>query len=112
MFSTYNLSGHAAIRMAQRNVSHRDLTYVLEYGVRVYRTGITFHILRKRDIPYSDRNKPEITRLEGTVILTGFSQSGIMEIITMYRNKSAYKVLRCKAKYDNRKKYRTHQELS
>jgi len=92
--------------MAQRNVSLDDVKYVLEHGERIKTTGITVYILRKRDIPQDDRNKSEITRLEGTVVLTGFTQDGNLEIITAYRNKSALKAFRSKAKYDNRKRYR------
>jgi uncharacterized protein DUF4258 len=108
LFSTFRLSKHALLRMAQRNVSLHDLEYVLEHGKRINTTGITVYILRKRDIPQDDRNKSEITRLEGTVVLTGFTQNGDLEIITAYRNKSAFKAFRSKAKYDNRKRYRTH----
>jgi hypothetical protein len=93
--------------MAQRNVSLDDLEYVLEHGKRINTTGITVYILRKRDIPHDDRNKSEITRLEGTVILTGSTQDGNLEIITAYRNKGAFKAFRSKAKYDIRKRYRT-----
>ena len=93
--------------MAQRNVSPDDLEYVLEHGERINTTGITIYILRKRDIPEDDRNKSKITRLEGTVVLTGFAHEGGLEIITAYRNKSACKAVRSKAKYDHRKKHRT-----
>jgi len=110
--STFNLSKHAAVRMAQRNFSPADLEYVLEYGHRIYKTGVTVYILRKRDIPHNDRNKSEITRLEGTVVLTTFSRDEHLEIITAYRNKSALKAFRCKAKYDNRKRYRTDRNQS
>ena len=107
MFSTFSLSKHAALRMAQRNISGHDLEYVLEHGKRINTTGITVYILRKRDIPHTDRNRSEITRLEGTVVLTGFTPNGDLEIITAYRNKSSFKAFRCKTKYDNRKRYRT-----
>ena len=93
--------------MAQRNVSPDDLEYVLEHGEHINTTGITIYILRKRDIPEDDRNKSKITRLEGTVVLTGFTQDGGLEIITAYRNKSACKAVRSKTKYDHRKRHRT-----
>jgi hypothetical protein len=93
--------------MAQRNVSPRDLEYVLEHGECINATGVMVYILRKRDIPSNDRNKSEITRLEGTTVLTEFTQDGNLDIITTYRNKSAYKSFRCKAKYDCRSKYRS-----
>ena len=111
MILTLNLSQHAILRMAQRNISLGDLEYVLEHGQRVYRTGVTIYILRKRDIPLNDRKKSEFTRLEGTAVLTGFSQDGDMDIITLYRNKTASRTIRCKAKYDNRRKTRPNRNL-
>ena len=104
--STFALSKHAILRMAQRNVSLSDLEYVLEHGERIYRTGITIYILRKRDIPQSDRKRSAITRLEGTVVLTGFRPDCRWEVITIYRNKSARKEIRSKAKYDRRSRFR------
>ena len=107
MSSTFSLSQHAILRMAQRNLSIDDLKYVIEHGKRMNTTGITAYILRKRDIPHADRNQAAITRLEGTAVLTGITPNGEIEIITTYRNRSAFKVFRCKAKYDFRKRYRT-----
>jgi hypothetical protein len=97
--------------MAQRNISLVDLEYVLEHGERVHKTGLTIYVLRKRDILQNDRKKSEITRLEGTVVLTGFSQDGNVEVITTYRNKRAFRAIRYKAKYDNRRKYRKGRNL-
>jgi hypothetical protein len=98
--------------MAQRNISPGDLEYVLEHGERIHRTGVTIYLLRKRDIPPHDRKKSDIARLEGTVVLTGFSQDGDLEIITAYRNKTALRTLRSKQKYDNRHKYRSNPNRS
>ena len=105
--STFALSKHAVLRMAQRNVSLSDLKYVLEHGVRVHTTGITIYVLRRRDILQSDRKQATITRLEGTAVLTDFSPDGRLEVITIYRNKSAFKRNRSKTKYDKRTRYRT-----
>ena len=105
--STFALTKHAILRMAQRNVSLSDLEYVLEHGDRIYRTGITIYILRMRDILQNDRKNYAITRLQGTVVLTAFTQDGRLEIITIYRNQSARKDIRSKAKYDRRSRYRT-----
>ena len=105
------LSQHAVLRMAQRNISVDDLLYILERGERVHKTGITIYILRKRDILKNDLKKSEITRLEGTVVLTGFSQDGKLEVITMYRNRDGFRAVRYKAKYDNKRKYRKNRNL-
>lgn len=104
--STLTISKHAILRMAQRNISLSDLEYVLAHGERIYRTGITIYLLRKRDILPGDRKRSTITRLEGTVVLVGFKPNGTLEVITIYRNKSAFKVIRSKAKYDKRIRYR------
>jgi uncharacterized protein DUF4258 len=108
---TLSVSKHAVLRMAQRNVSLDDLKYVLDHGKRINRTGIAVFMLRKRDIPSVDRNKSKISRLEGTVVLTEITQNGQLGIITTYRNRSAFKVLRCKAKYDARKRYQANHHL-
>ena len=106
MISMLNLSQHAVLRMAQRNISLDDLEYVLEHGERVHKTGVAFFILRKRDIPRADRKRSEIMRLEGTVVLISSMEDGKPEIITTYRNKGAIRTLRRKAKYDIRRKDR------
>ena len=111
MISTHNLSQHAILRMAQRNISLGDLAYVLEHGERVHKTGVAIYILRKRDIPQSDRKSSEVTRLEGTVVLTSFSEDGNLKIITLYRNRFAFRTIRSKAKYDARRKYRIKRNL-
>lgn len=111
MLSIHNLTQHAVLRMAQRNISLRDLEYVLEHGERVYKTGVTIYVLRKRDILQNDRKNSDITRLEGTVVLTGFSQEGHLEIITLYRNKCASRTFRYKPKYDLRRRYRKSRNL-
>lgn len=108
LLSIFSLTKHAALRIAQRNISLSDLDYVLEHGERIYKTGITMYILRKIDIPPGDGNKSQFTRLEGTVLLVGLSKNGNPEIITAYRNRNALKELRRKGKYDNRWQYRTH----
>ncbi|NJC98770.1 MAG: hypothetical protein C3F07_05820 [Anaerolineales bacterium] len=107
MSSTFNLTKHAVRRMAQRNLSIDNLEYVLAYGERIHTTGITVYVLRKRDIPPEDRTRSEITRLEGTGVLTGFAQDGALEVITTYRNKNTAKTFRVKPIYDRRKRFKT-----
>jgi hypothetical protein len=109
--STFALSKHAILRMAQRNVSLCDLEYVLEHGERIYKTGITIYLLRKRDIPKSDRKESKITRLEGTVVLAGPTQEGTLKIITLYRNKDAFRIIRCQKKYDKRTRHRAQRSV-
>lgn len=69
--------------MAQRNLSERDVEYVLTYGCREFRGGVEFRYLRKRDIPSQDRT--EFARLEGTAIVVG--TVGETDVITVWRNR-------------------------
>jgi len=99
------LSDHAVLRMAQRNLSLSDVNYVICNGRKLRRAGVTHHFLGKRDIPEADVCNSEITRLEGTTILSDFLDSkGGVNIITLYRNKSAFRMLKRKTKYDKKPK--------
>ncbi len=87
-------SGHAVARGGQRNLSAAQVSYVVQYGKPVHRTGITFYILRRRDIPECHRRNDTCAKLEGTVVLVGDAS-----VITVYRNCGAYHQVRKKLKY-------------
>lgn len=86
---------HAERRTARRNITQEALEYVLTYGRRLQRTGVTFYFLGRRDVPPADRQASWATRLEGTVVL--MSSEG--EIITAYRHRKALPTIRRKTKY-------------
>lgn len=88
-------SSHARSRAARRNLEPADVEYVLAFGTPIQRTGCTIYFLARRDIPRSDRHNSSITRLEGTAVLV--AKQG--EVITVYRNRDAYRTLCRKAKY-------------
>lgn len=85
---------HARCRAARRNVADA-IDYVLAYGRAIHRTGVTFYFLGRRDIPRMDRRASWVARLEGTVVLV--AETG--EIITVYRNRNALRLIQRKAKY-------------
>ncbi len=93
--SSPQLSRHAALRQRQRCVRNAALDYVLSHGTHVCRTGVTFVVLRWRDIPIADRRVDCWTRLVGTVIILG--DHG--RIVTTYRNRHALREIRRKTKY-------------
>jgi hypothetical protein len=81
--------------MAQRNLSERDVEYVLKHGCRVYNGGVEFRFLRKRDIPQQDQS--EFSRLEGTAVIIGTQSE--TDVITVWRNrKHGLRRIRHKAK--------------
>lgn len=89
------LTAHAQLRCAQRNISPRSVEYIVEHGTRVHRTGVTFYILRGRDIPPADRRVDAYAKLEGTVLLV--ADDGCL--LTAYRHQGAYRRVARKLKY-------------
>ena len=99
--------------MAQRNLSERDVEYVLNHGCRMYNGGVEFRFLRKRDIHPQDRS--EFERLEGTAVVVSRHAKGALQrraqddayagtenasdVITVWRNrKHGLRHIRQKAK--------------
>jgi hypothetical protein len=88
-------SRHAARRQRQRGLRDAALDYVLAHGTYVRRTGVTFVVLRWRDVPVADRGIDRWTRLAGTVIIIGDND----QIVTVYRNRHGLRHIVRKAKY-------------
>ena len=90
-------TAHASLRLAQRNLRQADVSYVLTYGSRLRRTGVTFVYLRRHDIPRIHL-QTRWAKLEGTVVI--LSQDG--DLITVYRSidkRFGYQAIRKKEKY-------------
>jgi hypothetical protein len=90
-----HLTGHARQRAAQRNLALDAVRYVITYGREYHRTGVTFFVLRRRDIPREDLRLPWVARLEGAVALV--ARDGV--VITLYRNPAAARAILRKMKY-------------
>jgi hypothetical protein len=90
-----SLTTHAARQAARRNIAPEALEYVLTYGRRIQRTGVTFYFLGRRDVPATDRQASWASRLEGTVVL--LANDG--EILTVYRHRKALHSIQRKQKY-------------
>lgn len=80
----FDLTDHAELRMAQRNLSWHDIQFVLIYGQRYRKTGTIHVFLGGRDIP--DELRREYARLEGTTVLVNQDTD---TIITAYRNRDS-----------------------
>lgn len=80
-----SISGHAMVRLAQRNLSQADIDYVFEHGRRVRNGKAMFVHLGRRDIPDDDRRLTRFSRLEGTVLVLD-AYSGC-HLTTAYRNR-------------------------
>lgn len=100
---SFILSEHAVLRMSQRNCSPEDIEYVLTHGEPVHGAGVTTYFLAKKNIPKSDQKLPNVSRREGIIVLTKTLEDGRLIVITVYRNRDAFKTVRQKHKYDSRK---------
>jgi hypothetical protein len=72
--------------MAQRNVSERDIAFILCYGQKLHRAGAIVFYLRQRDIPPDKQADEDYARLEGTAVVTNRHFS---RILTVYRNRQS-----------------------
>lgn len=80
-----SVSQHASQRLAQRNLSYRDIEYVLSHGRRIRNGKALFICLGRRDIPANDLRESTLTRLEGTVLVLD-PRTG-SHLTTAYRNR-------------------------
>ncbi len=95
-------SGHAELRMAQRNLSHDEVSFVRENGKKSYRAGVIVHFLGRRHFPHT-ADARQYDHLEGTTVL---SCPHCMFVLTAYRNRSrGLKDHERKPKYNRAKQY-------
>jgi hypothetical protein len=78
------LTDHVRLRMAQRNVSSGEISYIISHGQEVHRAGAILFILRQRDIPKEERHKAVISRLEGTTVVLSREEP---VVLTVWRNR-------------------------
>jgi hypothetical protein len=86
------LTDHAIERMAQRNLTISDVQFTMKHGQRVYRTGVVFIFLGRRDMP--DDKIKQFGRLEGTTVLLN---PKTREVVTVYRNRNGLRKIKRKA---------------
>jgi hypothetical protein len=78
------ITNHARLRMAQRNVSLAQLSFILEHGQEVHCAGAVLITLRRKDIPEELQTQNEFTRLEGVTVVLSREESVVM---TVWRNR-------------------------
>lgn len=84
------MTEHARVRLAQRNISWEAIRATLMYGKKMHRTGYIFFIMRKKDV----QKRPELRPFHGTTILMGADGT----VITAYANKNAPSMVKKKPK--------------
>jgi hypothetical protein len=83
--------------MSQRGIGQDAIDFTLRWGNVYYRTGICFHVLRRRDIERSGVVDARVLRWEGTTVLV---EDGT--VISVYKNRDVAPIRR-KAKNDLKK---------
>jgi hypothetical protein len=80
-----SVSGHALQRLAQRNLTYRDVEYVLSHGRQIRNGKALFIYLGRRDIPARDQRESAWARLEGTILVLDSGTGS--HLTTAYRNR-------------------------
>ncbi len=104
MMEVFLLSNHAQRRSAQRNLSKRDIDYIIKNGERVHRTGVIFCQLRTKDIPDKTPGNDRSRQLIGTTLV--LCKCG-RYVVTLYRQEKAFQRDCRKSKYGLDTSYRT-----
>ncbi|MBE2225108.1 MAG: DUF4258 domain-containing protein [Anaerolineae bacterium] len=76
---------HARQRMAQRNVSEAQISFILEHGEEIHCAGARLVHLRRKDIPEHIRKVDTFARLEGVAVVLSNTDP---IILTVWRNRS------------------------
>lgn len=84
MNSTIIYTNHAIKRMAQRNVSENQVSFILKHGYAVHRAGAVLVSLRDKDIPKKLRADNQFARLAGTTVVLSREEP---IILTVWRNR-------------------------
>jgi hypothetical protein len=82
--------------MHQRCLSISDVEYVVLHGQQHRCGGVVHYFLGRCNIPTKDQRKDCLSRLEGTTVLV--DSHSRRSVVTVYRNRSALKSIRRKAK--------------
>jgi len=96
------ISHHARLQASRRNFTLDDIYFIVRNGNRQHGTGAIFFQMRDKDMP--DEIPPNDRRrdLVGATVLTCKCNK---YVITMYKNRNAFKKDSKKKKYDNRENF-------
>jgi len=84
MKPTRKFSEHAIRRTVQRNVTPKEVDFIIRHGERLHRAGAVFYYLRECDLKEEQHKDDDITRLIGTaVVLSKDSKT----VLTVWRNR-------------------------
>lgn len=93
------MSSHAEKRSSQRGIPYEFVELTIKHGECIHRTGITFYIMTHRQLEQLSKEGLELPeKIAGIVVLCRKYVSGDMEIITVYKNPHALKIITKKQK--------------
>ena len=99
-----NISRHAEKRAMARGINTEQISLCIDYGDTYYRTGAIFFFMSKKClVKLKNIYGSYLSKLDGIVVLARNTINGL-EIITVYKNKDACKMIKKKQKKTNRRK--------
>ena len=94
----YFMSQHAQYRSAQRNLSKKDIQFILTNGKRQRGAGVIFCQLHHKNIPNDTPGNHRYRQLVGTTLV--LCRCGEF-VVTVYREDKAFHKDQCKARYNH-----------
>jgi len=78
--NTFIYTDHARQRMAQRNVSEGQISFILEHGEEIHCAGARLVHLRRKDIPQPFRKVDNFAQLVGCTVVLSIADPVIMTV--------------------------------
>ena len=97
---TLTLTNHAIKRTSQRGISHTQMEICMSFGERINKTGTEFYVLTKKCLKRLKKHTGVyMERLEGLTVICGYDFNKKEGIITAYKNKESFKIIKRKKKF-------------
>ena len=96
-FEKFAFTNHAIKRMAQRGISKSQIELVIDYGIKIYRTGIIFYYMTRKTIDNIFGDTIFMNDLNGITVLV-IEKDGAYVIETVYKNPTALHKIKTKSK--------------
>ena len=84
MIECLSFTRHAQKRMAQRNVSESDISFILQHSHETHCAGVLLITCRYKDIPKSHLDMDRFRKLDGVTVVMSHSEP---TILTVWRNR-------------------------
>lgn len=103
MQNIITISKHAESRASKRGINFEHIKLCIQHGEEFNKTGSLFFFMSDKCLKKIRKiYGAYLSKLEGLVVLTKNTKESLL-VVTVYKDRNAYRVIRKKQKYDNKR---------